>query len=159
MYRVFKQQPVDFADSDLWTLCMKMLQSLFPEFLRLVHLWPPCQFWIFVPYRSRPQHTKVDSGYDPYFFFLDKKWEKRTISFELFSFLFDKIYENSTKLYKNSTKLYEKITKIHEKSHKNSFVMVFTHFLSKKKKYGSFQESTLVHCGRDIGCKNLKLRR
>ena len=102
--------------------------------------------------RSRPQHTKVDSGYDPYFLFLDKKWEKRTINFELFSFLFDKIYENSTKLY-------GKVTKIHEKSHKNSFVMVFTHFLSKKKKYGSFQESTLVHCGRDIGCKNLKLRR
>ena len=108
---------------------------------------------------SRPQHTKVDSGHDPYFFFLDKKWQKRTINFKLFSFLFDKIYENSTKLYKNSTKLYEKVTKIHEKSHKNSFVMVFTHFLSKKKKYGSFQESTLVHCGRDIGCKNLKLRR
>ena len=87
------------------------------------------------------------------------KKEQSTLNFSLFSFLFDKIYENSTKLYKNSTKLYGKVTKIHEKSHKNSFVMVFIHFLSKKKKYGSFQESTLVHCGRDLGCKNLKLRR
>ena len=43
-YRVFKQQPVNFAASDLWTLCMKMLKSFFPQFLRLVHLWLPSQF-------------------------------------------------------------------------------------------------------------------
>ena len=33
----------------------------------------------------------------------------------------------------------------------------FPQFLPKKKKYGSFQESPLVRCGRDSGCKNLKL--
>ena len=92
------------------------------------------------------------------------KKEQSILNFSLFFLIkFMKIPQNFRKipqnLMKNSTKPYEKVTKIHEKSHKNSFVMVFTHFLSKKKKYGSFQESTLVHCGRDIGCKNLKLRR
>ena len=40
---------------------------------------------------------------------------KKTVNFQFLSFLFDKIYENSTKLYKNSTKLYEKSTKHYEK--------------------------------------------
>ena len=82
--------------------------------------------------RSRPQHTKVDSGYDPYFFFLDKKWEKRTINCELFSFLFDKIYENSTKLYENFTNIHEKVTNIHEKLTKINFSWVFSPLLIKE---------------------------
>ena len=37
----------------------------------------------------------------------------KTVNFQFFSFLFDKIYKNSTKLYENFTKLFEKLTKIH----------------------------------------------
>ena len=41
MYRVFKQQPVDFTEPYLWTPWMKLLIFfLFAELLRLVHLWP-----------------------------------------------------------------------------------------------------------------------
>ena len=55
-YRVFKQQDEDFVESYLWPLCIKMLKIKFPEFLRLVSLWPRLQFWIFMPHVGSAQH-------------------------------------------------------------------------------------------------------
>ena len=81
--------------------------------------------------QSRPQHTKVDSWNDPYFFFFDKKWEK-TVNFRFFPFLFVKIYENTTKLCKKVTNIHEKVTNIHEKLTKINFSWVFSPLLIKE---------------------------
>ena len=43
-------------ESYLWTPWMKLLKFVFPEFLRLLHLWPRFQF---SRPKSHPQCTKV----------------------------------------------------------------------------------------------------
>ena len=79
---------------------------------------------------------------------------EKTVKFQFFSFLLD---ENSTKIYEKVTKTHEKVTNIYEKLTKFCLSWFFPHFLSKKKKYESFQESSFVCCGCDLGQENLKL--
>ena len=70
---------------------------------------------------------------------------KKPVNFRSFPFLFDKIYENTTKLCKKNSQIFMK------NSQKFTCHGFSPHFLSKKKKYGSFQESTFVCCGHDLG--------
>ena len=99
---------------------------------------------------SRPQCTKVDSWKDPYFFsFFDKMWEKPW-QLDLCEF-----YMNVCEFFTKFCGIF--INSIEKKREKLKIDWFLPHFLSKKKKYGSFQESTLAHCRCDSGCKNWKL--